>query len=714
MSGPATDGAGKEKDIMICTVIQGRDFDGIEELLGRCEMAEIRLDGCRLSVPEISRCFSSDVPLVATCRLALFRKERPELDEVSALKECGRRLIAAIEAGAAYVDIEEEAPVSMVRRVCRAAAENGTVVIRSYHDFDKTGSVEELRSVVEKCRRDGADIVKIATMAQSQDDVARVMSMYDDAESGTLLAFCMGEDGRESRIECLRRGAPFSYASVSVEECAAPGQWTAAEMSERVYGDFRFIGIDPGTTSDAAASATEDSTSIGPIRMPASKSFAQRAIVAAALADGVSTLSGYTPCGDSEAAVDAVSRLGAKVVRRDDVLEIQGISAAPDCIAPEEVHVGESGLLTRLMMPLLSVLSASDVTLTGEKTLLGRPMSGVTEILSGFSVSVEPVNTLDPPEAVETEKSPGKDGVRLPLKVSGPLVPGNAKVSGRNGSQIISGLLMALPLASGNSRLTVHDPKSIPYMYITLDVMRKFGVKVSNEMLGDRPFIESGGDWSYCTDIVFRIRGRQRYASADFRIEGDWSSAAAFLVAGAVFGRVELSGLDTASLQADLSIMDILMDAGASLSQLDGSTGTIAVQRAPLNAFSVDASNCPDLFPVISILAAFCQGQSRIGGTDRLAHKESDRAAAILGMLEKMGVEARIENNALVVEGQSLAQRILTGRLLRGGEYSSLHDHRMAMALAVAGLGADSPVTIDDTECVAKSFPAFFTLFSSL
>ena len=240
MSGPATDGAGKEKDIMICTVIQGRDFDGIEELLGRCEMAEIRLDGCRLSVPEISRCFSSDVPLVATCRLALFRKERPELDEVSALKECGRRLIAAIEAGAAYVDIEEEAPVSMVRRVCRAAAENGTVVIRSYHDFDKTGSVEELRSVVEKCRRDGADIVKIATMAQSQDDVARVMSMYDDAEPGTLLAFCMGEDGRESRIECLRRGAPFSYASVSVEECAAPGQWTAAEMSERVYGDFRW------------------------------------------------------------------------------------------------------------------------------------------------------------------------------------------------------------------------------------------------------------------------------------------------------------------------------------------------------------------------------------------------------------------------------------------------------------------------------------------
>lgn len=690
---------------MICTVIQGRDLEGIEELLGRSEMAEIRLDGCHLTIPEIRQCFSSDVPLVATCRLAHFREANPEMEEVAALKECGKRLVAAIEAGASYVDIETEAPVSMVRRVCRAAAENGTVVIRSFHDFEKTESLEELRSIVGKCRRDGADIVKLATMAQSQADVESVMSLYDDAAPGTLLAFCMGEVGKESRIECLRRGAPFSYASVSEAECAAPGQWTASEMTERVYGGFRFIG-----TSFGAAFRE-------PIRMPASKSFAQRAIVAAALADGVSTLSGYTPCGDSEAALEAVSRLGAKVTRRGDALEIHGISAAPGCISPEEVHVGESGLLTRLMIPLLSELSASAVTLTGEKTLLARPMSGVSGIMRSFSVSVEALDSAEnheDSESPDSEKSTANDAVRVPLKVTGPLVPGHAKISGRNGSQIISGLLMALPLASGNSRLEIHGPKSIPYMYITLDVMRKFGVKVSNDMLGGRPFIDSGGDWSHCTDIIFKVRGGQRYASADFRIEGDWSSAAAFLVAGAVFGRVELSGLDTTSLQADLSVMDILMDAGASLSQLDGSTGTIVAQRAPLNAFSVDASNCPDLFPVISVLAAFCQGQSRIGGTDRLAHKESDRGAAILEMLGKMGVEAKIEDNALFVEGQSLAQRILSGRLLRGGEYSSWHDHRMAMALAVAGLGSDSPVTIDDTECVAKSFPSFFTLFSSL
>ena len=157
--------------------------------------------------------------------------------------------------------------------------------------------------------------------------------------------------------------------------------------------------------------------------------------------------------------------------------------------------------------------------------------------------------------------------------------------------------------------------------------------------------------------------------------------------------------------------MDILMEAGASLSQTGDHLGPVTVQRAPLTAFDVDASNCPDLFPIISVLAAFCQGTSHISGTDRLAHKESDRGQAILDMLLKMGVNASIEKNTLIIEGHSLASRLLEGNLLKGGRYTSSHDHRMAMALKVAELGADSPVTIDDTACVAKSFPTFFELF---
>jgi 3-phosphoshikimate 1-carboxyvinyltransferase len=273
---------------------------------------------------------------------------------------------------------------------------------------------------------------------------------------------------------------------------------------------------------------------------------------------------------------------------------------------------------------------------------------------------------------------------------------------------------MALPFAERNSSLIVKDPKSIPYIFITLEVLKKFGVKIGNEMLGGRDFLESDGDWSLCTEMVFKVRGGQKYKAADIDLEGDWSAAANFLVAGAVFGKAVLKGLDTTSLQADLSVMDILMDAGASLSQLDGPKGDITVQRAPLRAFSVDASNCPDLFPIISVLAAFCQGTSRLAGVGRLANKESDRAKAILEMLTRMGVKASVEGDEMVIEGQSLVQRILRGELLKGGAYTSHHDHRMVMALKVAELGTDGPIEIDDEECVAKSFPAFREAWSAI
>jgi 3-phosphoshikimate 1-carboxyvinyltransferase len=273
---------------------------------------------------------------------------------------------------------------------------------------------------------------------------------------------------------------------------------------------------------------------------------------------------------------------------------------------------------------------------------------------------------------------------------------------------------MALPFADRNSTVVVKDPKSIPYMFITLEVLKKFGIKTGNEMLGGRDFLESNGDWSLCTEMVFKVKGGQRFKATDIDLEGDWSAAANFLVAGAVFGKAVLQGLDTTSLQADLSIMDILMDAGASLSQTDGDKGVITVQRAPLKSFSVDASNCPDLFPIISVLAAYCQGTSRLAGVGRLANKESDRAKAIIEMLTQMGVKAHIEGDEMIIEGHTLVQRILNGNVLKGGSYTSHHDHRMVMALKVASLGADSPITIDDEQCVAKSFPQFHQIFGQM
>ena len=685
---------------MICTTIQNKTAEQILETLQQCEMAEIRLDSCVLSARETEDVFTSDVPLVATCRIAEVMKNEPSLQdlpeparEVKAMMLAEKRLVRAIEAGARYVDVEIEAPKQMSKRVRSAAHENGTVFIRSYHDFEGTGTPEALKTMVEKCLYHGADIVKVVTMAHSEADVQTVMSLYGRcAAQGNLIAFCMGEAGRQSRLDCLKYGSPYTYSALTAEESAAPGQWPVEEMRKAVYGGFEFIGA-----GASGALALGDSDMV-PLRMPVSKSFAQRAIIAAALADGVSHLRGYTPCGDNEAALQVARNLGAEVSVEGTEVTIKGIAAQFGSLEQSELHVGESGLLTRMMIPVLAQLCPGSVTVTGEKTLLNRPLTGAKEIMEAFEAGIESVASSDGP-------------VKVPLKVTGPLKPGRAEISGKHGSQLISGLLMALPFAEKNSTLVVTDPKSIPYMFITLEVLKKFGIRIANDMLGGQDFLESGGDWSLCTEMNFKVKGGQKYKAADIDLEGDWSAAANFLVAGAIFGHLELQGLDTTSLQADLSIMDILMDAGASLSQLDGKRGDIVVQRAPLQAFEVDASNCPDLFPILAVLAAFCQGTSRMAGVGRLANKESDRAKAILNMLTQMGVRAEIVGDELVVEGHTLAQRVLTGRLLKGGAYTSHHDHRMVMALKVASLGAESPITIDDETCVAKSFPQFNELF---
>lgn len=734
---------------MICTTIQNRTLEEIMNLLEtsepRIQMAEIRLDRCPLSIEEIEDLFSSsDTPLVATCRVAD--------DGNGTWEEAEEKLTAAVEAGAAFLDLEIEAPKEIGKRLRRACTEYGTTMIRSSHFFAGTPSDEVLRSTVEKCRKFGGEIVKIAAMAKSEEDVARVLALYSSIASTNsvaetqrpveLVAFSMGEIGKVSRLECLKLGSPFTYAALNESEAAAPGQWSYSEMLTAVYGDREPLHCD------------------SPLNMPASKSFAQRAIIAAALAEGESRLGGYSPCGDNEAAIAVAKALGAKVrIESEDsslqvgalrqgsptieatshsgnTLIIEGIGSSANI--PEKINVGESGLLTRLMIPLTAALgNGSQIEIDGIGTLPTRPLKGASEIMAGFGTVLRPLNPA--PE------------VHVPLTVQGPLLPGKTSISGKGGSQLISGLLMALPLLPEDSTLHIHDPKSIPYMFITADVLRRFGIKIGSEMEGGEDFLETQ-DWSLCTGITFKIKGGQKYSPAAFDIEGDWSAAANFLVAGALFGDVKLTGLDTTSLQADISIMDILMEAGASLSQIedepqgeitnDGSSrneaadvatnktsdnedaqkanatqghrGLITAQKAPLRAFDTDLNNCPDLFPIVSILAAFCHGRSNIQGFKRLASKESDRGAAILNMLTQMDVSASASGDTLTIDGESVESRLLNGHLLKGGEYTSSHDHRMAMALTVASWCADSPIHIDDTTCVAKSFPAFLDTYRCL
>lgn len=680
---------------MICTSIQHKNLEEIFRILeeGKVEMAEIRLDLCpELDEQAIEQLFSgTDIPLVATCRIA----------ESSCMQEAERKLRTAISAGAAFVDVEMEAPAPMGKRLRRLARDCGTRLIRSYHNYDETPGAEELADTLAKIVSFGADIVKFVTMAGSEEDASRVMALYGSTlpdgqiiGEGSLVAFCMGEAGKASRLEALKRGAPFTYASLTEEEATAPGQWTTDEMYDVVY-------------SRSEGFYAEH------LSMPASKSFAQRAIIAAALAEGTSHLRGYYPCADTEAAVSVARALGAEV-EEGEVLVIKGIGPIIEPLDISELHCVESGLLTRLMIPILAQTGSGSVLVTGEKTLVNRPLSGANDIMAAFGVMLR-------------NASKASKEIFVPLKVEGRLLPGRAEISGAGGSQLISGLLMALPLADSPSTIYVTDPKSIPYMFITLDVLQKFGIRVANEMEGDEEFVETQ-DWGRCSGITFKIKGNQSYKAADFSLEGDWSSAANFCVAGALFGSASVDGLDTRSLQADLTIMDILVEAGASISQFDNDcvdavneaataagvnthTGAVNVVKAPLNSFCFDLNNAPDLFPITAVLAAFCPGENRIAGTGRLAGKESDRAKSILEMLTQMGVECAIEGDELIVKGHSLTSRILNGNLLKGGEYTSHHDHRMVMALKVAGLGADGPIVIDDEACVAKSFPDFLTLF---
>ncbi|MBO4467459.1 MAG: type I 3-dehydroquinate dehydratase [Bacteroidales bacterium] len=672
---------------MICTSIQNKELEEILEVLKGEEMAEIRLDRCALEEDDIRRLFEdTDKPLIATCRL----DEEPQAPELLEL---------AIEAGAKYVDLEMEAPAAVGRRIREACRNYGTVLIRSYHDFKGTPPASVLESILERARTFGGEVVKIVTAATSKADIDAVMSLYDKAAPGTLVAFCMGEAGRDSRLEALRRGAPFTYACVSEEDATAPGQWTSAQMKAAVYGNWRPVWVSG-------------------LQMPASKSFAQRAIVAAALADGTSRLSGYSPCGDNESAIAAAKSLGATVVQEGNILVISGVGANPGSVNIDALHTGESGFLTRFMIPILAATAPKPVLVTGEKTLLRRPLSDAHDIMAAYGVRLYPQENIfvtnrdnTPILGNKVVSDHRKSDCYLPLKVAGPICPGRADISGRGGSQLISGLLAALPLCVGKSVVYVNDPKSIPYLFITQDVLGKFGIRISSEMEGGEDFMETQ-DWSLCTGITFKIKGDQRYSAADFAIEADWSGAAPFLVAGAVFGDVEVEGLDSRSLQADISIMDILVQAGACMSQLDGEDGPIHVGRAPLSAFNANLDNCPDLFPIVAVLAAFCPGETHLEGVERLAHKETDRASAIAQMLERMGVSVKIEENLMTITGMSLAQRILTGNLLKGGEFPSFGDHRMVMALKVASLGADSPIDIDDTSCVAKSFPDFNKLFN--
>ncbi len=630
---------------MVCTSLQNKSLPELQKILssGALELAEIRIDLCPdISNDEFQKVVSTH-PIIATCRIS----------STMTADEAERKLICAVETFADYIDVEIEAPSDMVCRIAEKCRTWGVNLIRSVHFFEGTPSFETLHDCVLKCQEGYADIIKIVTYAHNADDVKVVQKLFTPSLAGRLTAFCMGEAGKQSRMDALKFGAPFTYAALSDAEATAAGQWTTSQMLSSLYGnDFPQYGFDNKN-----------------VVIPTSKSVAQRAVIASFLAEGESVIREYSPCGDSESALALIRNLGSSVSVDGSVLKIDG---ELDRI-PQEVFVGESGFLTRFITPLLA-LSGRQITVKGEKTLVGRPLKGLSETMKSFGVEI--------------------DNDSVPFTIKGRLKASKTVVSGEYGSQLISGLIAALPLLQHDSEITVRNPKSLMYIIMTMNVLRKFGVEIECQQSDDV--------------LHLFIRGGQKYKPANIKLEADWSGAAPMLIIGAVFMGIELKDLYIDSIQADKHIIKILQNAGA---KVYGRGSTIIVKKSPLHSFKTDLNQAPDLFPVVSVLAAFSEGVSEISGLGRLAGKESDRAKAITEMLAQLGVKCTKNGDTLMVEGHSLSFRYANGKLLKGGNYTSSNDHRMVMALKIASLGADSKIIIDNEECVAKSFPEFNKYF---
>ena len=399
----------------------------------------------------------------------------------------------------------------------------------------------------------------------------------------------------------------------------------------------------------------------GEVRPPCSKSYAQRALAAALLSDGETTLSNIELCDDTRYAMNVITGLGASVRQTGPTEYVIRGGLAP---ITDTINTGESGLATRLFTPT-AALCDRRMTITGTGTMLRRPIGMMIDPLRNLGVQV-------------------RSNGYLPITVQGPLRGGETDVEAYVSSQFLTGLLMSLPLAEGDTILHVEQPNSLPYLAVTVDLASKFRIRMEHN--GFREFFIPGG---------------QHYHPAKLHIEGDWSSAAFMLVAGAIAGEVTAKRMNTLSLQADLAIIQALTKAGAVIIT---TPDEITVRKRELTGFDFDATQRPDLFPILAVLGDNCEGTTHIRGVNRLVYKESNRAEAIVSEYTKLGMDVALEDDVMTVRGGSLS----------GGTIDSCNDHRIAMAAAIAALAASGPVTITNAQAVTKSYPRFWDDLDSI
>ena len=429
----------------------------------------------------------------------------------------------------------------------------------------------------------------------------------------------------------------------------------------------------------------------GRINAPASKSSMQRACAAALLSRKKVSIKNPGHSNDDKAALDIIKRLGAVVSEADqETISIDSsfLKDPAHIISKEEtINCGESGLSIRMFTPI-AALCKNKITITGEGSLLGRPLNFFDEVLPQLGVAVQ--------------SNEGK----LPITIQGPLQPKDIEIDGSLSSQFLTGLLLAYTASpnpsegraykeSANSKviIKVKDLKSKPYIDLTLDVMRQFGLPV--------PENKDYKEFIFHRDVLKVLPAGEGLGGA-YTVEGDWSGGAFLLVAGAIAGPIMVTGLSLASTQADKKIVDALMAANAGIAM---EAKGIKIHPSKMQAFEFDATDCPDLFPPLVALAAYCKGITKIKGVSRLTYKESNRGLTLQEEFEKMGLKIELHDDLMFVHG---------GNGLKGAVVHSRHDHRIAMACAVAALKADGETIIEEAMAVNKSYPDFYNDLKSL
>lgn len=425
----------------------------------------------------------------------------------------------------------------------------------------------------------------------------------------------------------------------------------------------------------------------GKVTIPPSKSMSHRALICAGLSNGESIIDNVEFSKDIIATSEALRAIGVEIVDINEEalvlhkLSVDGSKFNDNMKIKEEnfkgnedkivIQCNESGSTLRFLIPISMTLNKK-LEFLGKGKLGERPLKTYYDIFENQGI----------------EYSTNDD--KLPLEVKGSLRAGLYEVKGNISSQFISGLLFTLPLLEGDSKIIITtELESKGYIDLTLSMLNKFSIEVENKDYKE-----------------FIIKGNQEYKSRNYRVEGDFSQGAFFLVAGLLNGEISVLDLDINSLQGDKEILDIIDKMnGKYIVENNEENKSVMTTVCDTKGAIIDASQCPDLVPIVSVLAALSEGETRIIKAERLRIKESDRLKAMCTELNKLGAEVSETEDGLIIKGK---------KTLRGGRVNSWNDHRIAMALAIASIKCEEEVIIENSTVVDKSYPRFWVDFAEL